>query len=134
VSALVRSIGLAIVVCLTLAGCMTSHDVIAVKPWALHSIDGKLAAGSANLTLGTDGQLTAKPGCNTTAGTFVIEGNRIRTGLLATSLVLCADPAVAAQETTFLAVLDADPAFAVDTGTGQLRLTAGGMTLLFDPE
>ena len=116
------------------AACMTSHDVIADKPWALHSIDGKPAAAPAELTLGTNGQLAATPGCNTTGGPFTIEGNRIMTGLLATTLMLCADAAVAAQETAFLAVLDADPVFAVDTGTGQLRLTAGGVTLLFDPE
>jgi heat shock protein HslJ len=117
---------------LLVAACMTSHDVIADKTWTLHAIDGRPAAGPAELRLGTDGQLAAKPGCNTTGGPYAIDGNRLTTGTLATSLMLCAAPAVAAQETTFLAVLEADPVFAVDTGTGQLRLTAGGVTLLFD--
>jgi heat shock protein HslJ len=119
---------------LLVAACMTSHDVIADKTWTLVSIDGRPAVAAAGLSFGTDGKLAVRPGCNSGGGPYTIEGNRIMGGPFAITAMGCADDGVMAQETAFMGVVDAGPTFAVDTGTGQLRLTAGGVTLLFDPK
>jgi heat shock protein HslJ len=117
---------------LVAAGCMTSADVITGKTWSLDLVDGQPAVAPGTLALGGDGQLQVEPGCNRGTGTYAIEGNRLVTGPIALTAMLCVDDAVNAQETIVLGVLDADPTFAVDTRTGQLRLTAGESTLLFD--
>jgi heat shock protein HslJ len=115
-----------------LAGCMTSADVISDRTWTLDEVNGLPAAGPGTLTLGADGRLSLEPGCNSGSGTYAIEGNRLLTGPIAVTERLCADDAVNTQEAIVVQVIDADPTFAVDTRTGQLRLMAGDATLLFD--
>ncbi len=121
-----------LVATLAVAGCMTSADVISGRTWTLDLVGGEPAAASGSLTLGSDGGLAVEAGCNAGSGTYAIEGNQLVTGPIAVTEKLCADEVVHAQEAVVLAVLDADPTFAVDTRTGQLRLTAGDSTLLFD--
>jgi len=127
---LVRFLALLVVV-LLVAACMTSHDVIADREWTLASIDGKPPAAPASLVLKTDGTLLVQTGCNGGGGPYRIEGNRIITEAVALTAMGCEEP-VATQELTIQVLLEADPVFAVDTGTGQLRLTSDGVTLLFD--
>ena len=117
---------------LLVAGCMTSADVISDRTWTLDEVNGLPAAGPGTLTLAGDGTLSVEPGCNTGSGTYAIEGNRLLTGPIAVTERLCADDALNTQEAIVVQVLDADPTFAVDTRTGQLRLMAGDATLLFD--
>ena len=128
---LARTLSLVVTVILV-AGCVTSHDVIADREWTLASVDGKPPVAPASLLLKTDGTLLVQAGCNGGGGPYRIEGNRIVTEAVALTAMGCAEP-VAAQELAIGVLLEADPVFAVDTGTGQLRLMAGGVTLLFDP-
>jgi heat shock protein HslJ len=121
-----------VAVALLLAGCMTSADVITGKTWTLARVDGQPAAAPATLVLGGDGQLQVEPGCNHGGGAYSIEGNQLRIEPIALTAMLCLDDAVNRQEQQVMAVLGADPTFAVDTKTGQLRLTAADATLLFD--
>ena len=117
---------------LAAAGCMTSADVITGKTWALDLVDGQPAAAPGRLTLGSDGQLQVESGCNSGSGSYEIQGNQLQIGPIALTAMLCADEAANRQEQQVMAVLGANPTFAVDTRTGQLRLTAGDSTLLFD--
>jgi heat shock protein HslJ len=128
---LLRTLSFATAVIVLVAACMTSHDVIADKEWKLASIDGKAPVAAATLLLRTDGTLLVQAGCNGGGGPYGIDGNRIVTEAVGLSVMGCEEP-IAAQEQAIQGLLEADPVFAVDTGTGQLRLEAGGVTLLFD--
>lgn len=116
---------------LAAAGCMTSADAISGRTWTLDRVNGLPAAAPGTLTLGADGRLTVEPGCNRGSGTYSLQGNRLVTSQIAATPAPCGDDAVNAQEAVVLGVLDADPTFAIDTKTGQLRLQAGDTTLQF---
>jgi heat shock protein HslJ len=125
-----RLISLSIVAFLV-AACGMGSQAIPGRPWKLVSIGGRPPVAEARLEFGNDGRLTFQPGCNTGGGPYSIDGNRIRTGDLVRTAMLCADDAVNGQEAVFLAVLDGDPVFAVDAGTGDLRLEGNGTSLVF---
>lgn len=129
---LVVAIVALVVVALVVAGCMSSHDVIAGRTWKLVSVGGQPPVADARLSLGTDGRISVWPGCNKGSGPYAIDGNRLKAGLLVMEQSRCKDERVNAQEAAVLAVVEAGPVFAVDTGTGQLRLSANDVTLLFD--
>lgn len=119
-------------VLLLVASCMTTADVVTDRIWTLVSIDGQRPVAAAGLRLGSDGQMTVEPGCNHGGGSFSIKGNRIvNDGPIALTAMSCLDDKVGLQEAAFMVVVNADPVFALDTGTGQLRLEAHGVTLLF---
>jgi heat shock protein HslJ len=61
----------------------------------------------------------------------VIDGNRLVTDEIGITMKAC-EEAVMAQEQVFLGVLDADPRYEIETGTGRLLLSGGGATLTFE--
>ena len=122
-------------VALAAAGCLTAHDVITDRPWALVEIAGAPPVdpeGIVGMAFGTDGRYQVGTGCNSGGGTYHLEGNRI----LLDSEVLQPSPcdeAMAAQDRQILAVLEGEPRYEIDTRTGRLRLTGpGGDVLLFE--
>jgi heat shock protein HslJ len=117
---------------LAAGGCMTSHDVV-TGAWTLVQVDRAAPAAEGALSLLPDGTFTMRPGCNSGGGTYVIDGNRLATDALDLTMKACAED-VMAQETVFLAVLDADPRYEIETGTGRLRLTGGSSTLVFSSQ
>lgn len=123
---------LAAVLITAVAGCMSSADVLAGRHWTLASINGNAPAAPASIDFAAKGTLTLDTGCNTGSATFTLRGNRLVAKDLALTLLGCPDNAVAAQETTLTGVLGGSPLFAIDTGTGQLRLTGADTVLLFD--
>lgn len=117
---------------LAAGGCITSEQVIVRGHWTLHSVDGVPPAAPGRLDFEADGTVALDTGCNAGGGTYRIDGLRLLTEELRTTLIGC-QGAVAAQEQAFLEVLAGPPAFAIDTGTGRLRLTGPtGRVLLFD--
>jgi heat shock protein HslJ len=116
---------------LLLAACMTSHDVITDRPWKLVLIGNAAPAAEAGISFGTDGRFTMQPGCNNGGGTYTISGNRIDVQSLEATAMACGDPADA-QEQVFVAALEADPRFEIETGTGRLRLATDDTVLVFD--
>lgn len=117
------------VVALAAGGCMTSHDVI-TGAWTLVQVDRRAPDAEGALSLLPDGTFTMRPGCNTGGGTYRIDGNRLVTDEIGITMMAC-DDAVMAQEQAFLAVLDRDPRYEVETGTGRLLLAGGDSTLVF---
>jgi heat shock protein HslJ len=120
------------VVALGTGGCLTSQDII-TGAWTLVRVDRAAPAAEGALSLLPDGTFTMRPGCNTGGGRYVIDGNRLVTDALNLTMMACAED-VLAQEHVFLEVLEADPRYEIETGTGRLLLVAGDSTLVFDAQ
>lgn len=124
-----------VVVVLAAAGCLTTSEVLVDRPWKLVEIAGAPPVdpeGVVGVRFGTDGRFTVNTGCNTTGGTYHLDGNQILLDTVQQTLVLC-DGDLATQEARVLAVVKNAPAYAIDTGTGRLRLTSdAGQILLFE--
>jgi heat shock protein HslJ len=120
---------------LVVAGCLTTSEVLVDRPWKLVEVAGAPPAdpdGIAGVGFGADGRFQVNTGCTSGGGTYHLDGNRI----LLDSEQLVATPcpsALAAQQTAMLSVIEGEPVYAIDTGTGHLRLTTdAGDVLLFE--
>ncbi len=130
--AALRRLALLAIVTLVAAACMSSLDVIAEKSWTLASVGGAAPAAPGGVTFHANGAFELQTGCNAAGGTFEVQGNRLVIGPMQTTLMLC-EGLVGAQETAVMGVFTGGLLFAIDTGTGQLRLTgANGTVLLFN--
>ncbi len=109
-----------------------AEDELSGGQWQLVSIDGQpVVAGSlVTLTFDTEGNLFGSGGCNSYSGTYTIEGDQIVMGPIISTLMMCADPAVAEQETAYLAALQAVVTRAVVDGQ-LLLMTETGVELNF---
>ena len=114
---------------LAVSGCMASHDVI-TGAWTLVEVNGSSPAAEASISLLPDGTFTMRPGCNTGGGTYTIDGNRLDVDGMSLTMKACGDGANA-QEQDVVTILEADPRFEIETGTGRLRMTAGDAVLVF---
>jgi heat shock protein HslJ len=129
-----RLVGLAWVAVM-LGGCLTAHDVLTDRPWRLVEVGGAAPidpAGAVGVSFGTDGRFAISTGCISGGGTYHLDGNRIL--LDSEQLVPTPCPsALAGQHAAILAVIEGRPTYAIDTGTGRLRLTSeAGEVLLFE--
>jgi len=112
--------------------CVTGHDVLVDRQWTLASVAGAPAAAPGSVAFGADGRFTIDTGCNRGGGTYHLDGNRILLDSETLTEMAC-DGAVGEQERIVLGVVEGRPTYAIDTGTGRLRLTGPGeVVLLFD--
>ena len=104
--------------------------------WVLQSIDDVAVADGLEGTLGFDaGQASGSSGCNTFSGTYVLSGQSLELGPLATTRMACVDEAVTAFEAAYLSALEGVTAWAVPQDAAmatELTLT-GGAKLVFGP-
>lgn len=119
---------------LTLAACAQPANS-PVGNWQLATLNGQptVANSSVTLTLAADGTASGNSGCNSYAGEYTFDpaSNTLTTFPLASTLMACADDAVNAQESAYLAAVSATP-LTVSVSSGQLTLTnATGDTLTF---
>jgi len=92
-----------------------------------------LEGTSITAVFGDDGTLEGSAGCNRYATDFTQEGNAIRTGHVATTLMYCAGPAgVMEQESAFLAALACAATAEIDGGRLVLKNAAGEPVLIFE--
>lgn len=119
-------------IALVVAGCITGQDVLVERSWRLASVGGRPPAAEAGASFGTDGRFTIQTGCNSGGGTYHLDGNRILLDSETLTEMACDEPR-AAQEAAILGVIEGMPTYAIDTGTGRLRLTGpGGVVLVFE--
>jgi heat shock protein HslJ len=130
-----RAIAGLLVVALVVAACLTTRDVLVDRPWKLVEVGGVPPVdpqGTVGVSFGTDGRFTVDTGCSSGGGTFHLDGNRILLDSETLTPVPCPS-ALADQQAAMLAVIEGRPAYAIDTGTGRLRLTSeAGQVLLFE--
>jgi heat shock protein HslJ len=74
-----------------------------------------------------DGTVSGSGGCNTYNGPYRTDGASIEIGPLASTMMMCADPAVAQQETSYFAALDRAATFAFNGDRLQLRAVDGAL-------
>jgi len=99
--------------------------LVATEVTGSHSI----APGSEiSMTLKSDGTMSASAGCNRMAGGYTITGEVFNAPQLAMTMMACADPLVADQETWFAAFLASSPTWTFTGGT--LTLTNGTDTVV----
>ena len=115
------------------AGCLTAHDVLVGSTWTLAQVHGAPPVADATASFQRDGTFTVHAGCSTVGGTYHLDGNRILVDRVQQSAMPC-EGEVAEQDAAVLAVVKGSPIYAIDTGTGQLRLTSeANQVLLFEP-
>jgi heat shock protein HslJ len=125
--------GWLVVLVLVIGGCLTTQDVLVSRTWTLAQVHGTRPVAEASASFAADGSFVVRTGCNTVGGTYHLDGNRILLDTVHQTLMECAGEE-AAQEAGVLAVIRNRPAYAIDTGSGQLRLTSDAdQVLLFDP-
>ena len=99
--------------------------------WLLTDLGGSapVAGSSVTANFSTDGVISGSAGCNRYSGTFTTTGSAIKIGeQLASTMMMCTDPAVMTQETAFLKALGSARAFVMN-GT-ELKLNdESGKTL-----
>lgn len=74
-----------------------------------------------------DGTVAGSGGCNTYNGPYKVDGASIEIGPLASTMMMCADPAVGQQETSYFAALDKAATFAFNGDRLQLRAVDGAL-------
>jgi heat shock protein HslJ len=129
---LLRSLSLVAAV-LLVAACLNAHDVLTDRRWRLVEIGGAQPVADAHASFDADGHFFIGTGCSNVLGDYHLDANRIVLDSEGSGAMRCGEPAAARQEEAFLAAIGGRPAYAFDTGTGNLRLTSeSGEVLLFE--
>jgi heat shock protein HslJ len=83
-------------------------------------------------SFGKDGTLSGNSGCNTFSGPYKLDGNHITIGPLASTMMMCSDPAgVMEQEAQYLAALQSAATYQIDGNVLQLRTKDDAMAVNF---
>jgi heat shock protein HslJ len=109
------------------------NDPLDGTSWELVSIRENPPSKGSHITISFEnGQVRGNSGCNTYGGEYTVRGDRIEFGVLETTLMACADPALMEQESMFTRFLGEAGEFEILDE--HLRVyTAGGEELYFKP-
>jgi heat shock protein HslJ len=121
-------IGSFLVIALVVAACSGSSATpvpVAGTSWAMTGFEG-LAGGlegmpptDVTLAFGTDGTVSGKGACNTFSGPYSTDGNKLKMGPLASTMMLCPGTA-AAWENAYFSFLQGSPNYSVNGDTLEL--------------
>jgi heat shock protein HslJ len=111
----------------------TGGDPLNGTAWELYSIGQYSPVPGSRITVNfEDGQVSGNGGCNSYSGEYQVHGDRIEFGMLASTLMACADPAMMEQETIFMGALGDARSFEIVDGQLQIH-GSDGETLTFVP-
>ena len=98
-----------------------ASDSLDGTSWELYAISKHRPLEGSNITIAfDDGQVSGSSGCNSYGGEYKVSGTKIEIGMLASTMMACADPAMMEQESSFMQMLgDAHRFELVD---GQLQI------------
>lgn len=124
---------LAVVVLLPLLATACAAGESSVQgTWRLVEMQGQGPLGDSTVTATfEDGRVHGSGGCNRYTGEATVDGDRLRVGPLASTMMACAE-AVMAQESAYLQALEATARWEVAEGRLQVRDTSGTVVLVFD--
>ncbi len=116
--------GFLLILALAPAAFAQSENGLAGTRWELESYAGTPAAEGASATLEfiDAAQVIGSGGCNSYGGSYAVEGDALTFSGIASTLMMCADEAVGAQETAFFEALN--------TAT-RYELTDEGLTIWY---
>jgi heat shock protein HslJ len=86
-----------------------------------------VAGSKVTAVFAEDGTVSGSGGCNTYNGPYKVDGASIEIGPLASTMMMCADPAVGQQETSYFAALDKAATYAFSGDRLQLRAVDGAL-------
>ena len=126
-----RIAAVAFLVVLAVAGCAATPapstppaPTLAGTAWTVMSVGGTdtIDATRPTMAFGPDGKVQGTGSCNGYGGPYRLDGDKIEVGDLASTLMLCQDAAIGAQEAAFMAALRGAEKWQIDAG-GSLHLT-----------
>ena len=96
------------------------------------AVVGVLNGSTLTASFGKDGTLSGNSGCNTFSGPYKLDGNQIGIGPLASTMMMCSDPAgVMDQETQYLAALQSAATYQIEGDVLELRTKDGALAVDF---
>ncbi|MBN2149633.1 MAG: META domain-containing protein [Anaerolineales bacterium] len=114
---------------LFLSTCAKSEPLPA-GAWNLVSLNGDPLISGTQITIEfSDGQASGSSGCNSYGGKYEQDGNGIKFSDMASTLMACADSGMMAQESAYLAALQAVESYEVSADT--LTLSGADVELVF---
>ena len=94
-----------IAILLTACGSI-GEDSLKGTSWELYAISKHPPIDGSHITLKfEDGQVSGNSGCNSFGGDYKVNGDKIEFGMMMSTLMACADPAMMDQETSFMQML-----------------------------
>lgn len=87
-----------------------------------------IAATELTASFAEDGKVSGASGCNTYAGSYTMDGEKITIGPLATTRMACPEP-IMAQEQAFLAALASTAAYSMEAGQPVLHSADGAIAV-----
>lgn len=101
--------------------------------WVLVSLDGAPVVDGSEVTLqfGADNRVSGSGGCNSFGGPYLVDGDSIAFGMLASTLMACMDEDLMQQEAAFFQALNAVSSYAIEGNTLTLT-TDDGATLILE--
>jgi heat shock protein HslJ len=127
----------------SLAGCGSGQSSSPSSPsgasspigrtWTLASLDGhSLVAGSTiTAEFTSESRVAGSSGCNRYSGSAQADAGRLSVGLLASTLMACAPDGMMAQETRYLAALQAATRYTVTSFELRLGTSATDASIVF---
>ena len=96
------------------------------------AIVGVISGTSLTAEFGKDGSLSGNSGCNTYNGTYTVDGDKIKIGPLASTMMACTEPeGVMEQEAQYLSALQMAETYQVEGKAFELRRSDGTLVVLF---
>lgn len=97
------------------------------------AIVGVIEGTTLTADFGKDGTISGNGGCNNYTGSYKVDGEDIKIGPLASTMMACAEPeGVMEQETQYLAALQLAESYQVEGGVLELRRTDQTLVAIFN--
>jgi heat shock protein HslJ len=119
-----------------LGACSGGAPAYLTGTWKLVSYGspGNLTPAAADVdtsvVFGEDGTISGNVGCNSFGGDYKVDGDKITFGPLSSTLMMCADTAIADQETAVLNTLTEKVTFVIDGDTLTITSADGGSVIV----
>lgn len=96
------------------------------------AVVGVLEGTSLTASFGGDDTLAGNAGCNQYSGQYTVDGDQITIGTLASTMMMCSDPAgIMDQETQYLAALQSAARYEIEGNVLQLRTKDDALAAIF---
>jgi heat shock protein HslJ len=117
----------------------TSQDLAGTSWQVIGYNNGKqavvsiIAGTEMDIQFGKDGTVSGKSGCNNYSGPYTVNGNQIKIGPLASTMMACSDPeGVMDQEQQYLAALETAATYQIEGNVLELRTSDGALAADFN--
>jgi heat shock protein HslJ len=110
----------------------TSWDVIGYNN-GKQAVTSVIAGTEMNIQFGKDGTVSGKSGCNNYNGSYTVNGNQIKIGPLASTMMACSDPeGIMDQEQQYLGALETAATYQIENNVLELRTADGALAADFN--